>query len=643
MDSRRQILNKIADKNGDARKDLERILERGALAEEAMSEAVATVRDPVRFCDPNQLNSAREHIHNALDMVAAAAERSVKYRLDRLSYQVEGVDPARFSDLLAVTADGTANLFEHHWETELFPVLARQEWEFIGISLTLRSQLIPGLRLARRLKMGGYHVVLGGTAIAKIGERLRQFPEFFDIFANGVVTGEGESATLELVEQLRGKRDYSLVPNFMYEEGQTIKTTDLHVENYGDLPTPDFDGMPLHLYLSPSLVLPVLIGKGCYHDQCKFCDIPFINRKSGKRYRHRTAETVANDVDVLRAKYGCAHFFFGDEALPPYLLDNIATAIRNVKNLRDLTFAGYARLEPGFTQQVCENLAQMGMTRLYFGLESADQHTLDAMSKGTRIEHTRNVLKNCKDAGIRFHLFAMIGFPKETESSARRTIDFFIDNSDLFAEPGNTFDIHELELISDTHYFSEAATLGLRINADLTGRELFFGIGNAWENSEGLSRPQIQSLLAEAGNRLGEHFSSHHAWPSLLWPGQEEWTLFYGEKYRTSAFNFRVSLPEAEDSSKVKIRWNPAAIVKSKGGTVTVESRQGEIEIDDTSFNILGNDGRFLTSTDIIRNAIGSTTREIEVTQFRNFITNATRKGLLQIIPYRDEMRSTAA
>src|SRR5439155_24537024 len=111
-----------------------------------------------------------------------------------------------------------------------------------------------------------------------VSHRLPHLPDFFTEFADAVVIREGETALLELIDQLQAGRDLRKVPNLLYKADGKVCATRLHIEDYAALPTLDYDGMALGRYLSPLLVLPLMVGKGCYHDECTFCDIPFINR-----------------------------------------------------------------------------------------------------------------------------------------------------------------------------------------------------------------------------------------------------------------------------------------------------------------------------------------------------------------------------
>ncbi|PJG51260.1 radical SAM protein [Bradyrhizobium forestalis] len=631
LEAGERVARRAARSDANQRPLLERTAGRAPELAETIPAALRTIRDPAQFCDPVLLNQARERLYNCLDLVSLASERNVRYQTEILRYDVEGVDPSRFSDLLQMTADPTTNLFQGHWDADVFRRLDAGNFNLIGISLTLRWQIMPGLSLARQLRRRGFPVVLGGTAIAKVSHRLPHLPEFFTQFADAVVIREGETALVELVNQLQGAHELEKVPNLLYMDQQEVRATKLHIENYATLATPDFDGMPLGSYLSPHLVLPVMVGKGCYHDECTFCDIPFINRVSPKRYRTRPAERLASDIDALASKYDCRHFLLADEALPPRVLDRIADALVSVGR-PNLAFSGYARLEPGFTPELCSKLAAVGLRRLYFGLESADQRTLDGMQKGIRIENAATVLNNCRDAGIRFHVFSMIGFPGEDHDSARRTIDFFAENTDLFDDPGNTFDIHELEILTDTPYFSEADKYGIRIDAPVEDRDFLFGVGTNWENTRGLTRAEIAELLGEASAAISKRFASYHAWPPVVWPAQEEWSLIYADRYYGTRFPHRVGVPDHPDGSRYRLAWNRAAIIERGEDKCVVTSRRNSVSLDPLSFWRLGEDPRYRPGPEILSDLAGVGATSQMRADLKALVVTLVRQRLLDVV-----------
>ena len=423
-----QALRRLRDSLG-TRLDWSEPRSRMALLGESLLQNVpdsfTTLRSPEHFYDANDHSSARAILEAGLVLTCMADPRGVACAFFPAGYDVPGVDPQKLSHLIDVTADPAANLFAEHWEQDVFPGLEAERPDLVGISITNRQQILPGLMLARGLRQRGHFVVIGGTVYSKFADALATRPAFFETFAEAVVVYEGETALLALLDQLAGAREFEKVPNLLFQRGDSVQATIAHVEDVRSLPTPDFSGLPLASYLVPEPVLPILAGKGCYYNRCRFCDIPAINRVSRKAYRVREAEQIAADVHALAARFGCRNFVITDEALSPKLLVKLADALGTEG---DHSFTGYARLEPGFTPEVFERLHEMGMRKLFFGLESGCQQTLDHMDKGTRIGDAPVILKHCRQAGIDFHLFSIIGFPEEDEVAARKTFAFLVDN-----------------------------------------------------------------------------------------------------------------------------------------------------------------------------------------------------------------------
>jgi hypothetical protein len=612
---------------------------------ERAADALAALRHPVRFYDPNEFNSARETIGSCLDLVSAAAPTPLRYSICPVCYDVDGVDVQSLAGLIRVTADRDANLFADYWEASVFPKLQRQRPNLVGITITNRQQVIPGLTLARRLRERGHFVVLGGTVYTKFARQLATLPAFFEHFADGVIVYEGDTALPEVVGQLEGGRDFARVPNFLYLNRGQVHATHTHVEDVNALPAPDFAGLPLHDYLTPEPVLPILFGKGCYFNRCKFCDIPFINHVSPKAYRIRAPERVAADVLELRRRFGCRHFEFTDEALPPRLLAELAGFLAPHRD-EDFCFVGYARLEPTFTPELCARLAGMGVKKLFFGLESGAQETLDHMDKGIRVADVPAVLRNCRDAGICVHIFSIIGFPEESEASARKTFQFFQDNVEVIDHPGNSFDIHPFGLELRTRYAEEAGQMLVQIDPRVLAREFVIGVGDRWTNPRGLSPEQVEVLLGEFQPLLRRLYRRYHACPLHLWPGFEEFAVLYADRFGRRPFPYRTSLPDDADPRPYRLRWNPAALVEEQGdGKFRVCLSSGEVDLDRDTYQALGS-RRFRPVRALLAEYAGDDPggRLGRAGLIREMIDGLIEQGLLQLEPYPDpEPRRTVA
>jgi radical SAM superfamily enzyme YgiQ (UPF0313 family) len=97
-----------------------------------------------------------------------------------------------------------------------------------------------------------------------VRDELPRVPSIFTLIDSAIVF-DGEVPLFRLAEAMDGDGDLSHVPNLIYRDGDQIRVTERKTpEKIGELPLPDFDGMPLGKYLAPDLVLPLLTARGCY-------------------------------------------------------------------------------------------------------------------------------------------------------------------------------------------------------------------------------------------------------------------------------------------------------------------------------------------------------------------------------------------
>jgi hypothetical protein len=364
----------------------------------------------------------------------------------------------------------------------------------------------------------------------------------------------------------------------------------LHVEDVNALPTPDFEGLPLSRYLAPAPALPILTGKGCYFYRCKFCDIPSMNRIATKAYRVRTPERIAGDVAALQARHGARHFEITDEALAPRLLLRLADALAAHPHV-EARFVGYARLEPGFTAPVCRRLYEMGVRKLFFGLESGSQATLDHMDKGIRVDEAGRVLQHCADAGIAFHIFSIVGFPEETEERARDTLRFFLEHRAAIDHPRNSIDIHPFGLDLRTDYAERAASFGIEIDdAELKTYDFPLGVPR-WRSVRGLDDAAVARLLAEFHATLARTYVTWRQFQGHLWPGFEEYALLYCDHYATRPFPWRFTLPAADDPLPFRLVWADSIRVERLPDGFRVRCLEGEVALAPWALELLAQPG----------------------------------------------------
>ncbi|MBI4382853.1 MAG: radical SAM protein [Nitrospinae bacterium] len=341
--------------------------------------------------------------------------------------------PYSSSEIMESFKNPDQNFFYDLYRQYYVPDILSKDIDLLGISITSVEQIISGLTLAQLVKerRKDIHVTVGGSVFTKLVDKLEKGSPLFQ-FVDSFIVHEGETPLLRLVEELRGGRDLSKVPNLVWEDGGKVKVNrPFAKEELNELPTPDFDGMPLDLYLSPERVLPVMGSRGCYWERCAFCSIPFDHMDFHVRY----AETVVNDVRVLQNKYNCNYFFFTDEALPINFLKTFAGKL--VEEKVDIQWTGELKFEKSLLKENrLDLLYRSGCRKLIFGLESYNQRVLDAMKKGVEQAVIDKTVEECLRIGIAMHFYLIVGFPTETRDEAMESVNFVMSNRRLLDSPG---------------------------------------------------------------------------------------------------------------------------------------------------------------------------------------------------------------
>src|SRR6478736_5340379 len=126
-------------------------------------------------------------------------------------------------DLMKVIRDEQQNPYIRLFRERFLPSIIADRPELIGVSITATSQIIPGLTLCRLIKETApdIHLTIGGSIFTRLVDNLRRCPNLFDI-TDDIVVFEGETALLELVNQMAGKKDFSRVPNLIYRQNGKI-------------------------------------------------------------------------------------------------------------------------------------------------------------------------------------------------------------------------------------------------------------------------------------------------------------------------------------------------------------------------------------------------------------------------------------
>lgn len=338
-------------------------------------------------------------------------------------------DLYKSEDLLSFSQDYHRNLLLHIVEKFMLENIIRLKPDIIGLSLIFQGQLTSTFTLASLLKknLPSSHITVGGPYLTQILSRnLKKLSNLFKII-DSIILGEGEIPLSKLASSLSEKNGLKQVPNLVFfKENEVIINNPPDKDiNLDDLPTPDYEGLPLHRYLSAFPILSLQTSRSCYWGKCCFCNATI---PTNRNYRVRSPKLVVNDLLVLKEKFKDAVFHFADDATSPKQCKNISKLILE-KGL-DIRWFTEIRGEPLFNKDLCNLMYKAGARSVRIGLESINEKTLKLMNKGIKLNNCIEVIRNFAQTGFLVHIFLM-AFPGETMEDLMKMHDFVEKNLDI--------------------------------------------------------------------------------------------------------------------------------------------------------------------------------------------------------------------
>ncbi|MEC4885492.1 MAG: RiPP maturation radical SAM C-methyltransferase [Scytonema sp. PMC 1070.18] len=282
------------------------------------------------------------------------------------------------------------------------------------------QQHLAALALAKRLKAKApeIFVIIGGANCEGVmgAEVIRQFP-----FVDATVSGEGDIVFPEMVERILENKPVCNLPGVVTQNnieclssGGKYPNTRL-VDNMDSLPFPDYDdffeqlessGLTLDETYQPILLFET--SRGCWwgeRNQCTFCG---LNGES-MAYRSKSAERALSELLYLTDKY-------------PHCSVQVVDNILDLKYFKDFIpkLASY-QLDVGLFYEVKANLRkeqirllkEAGIDGIQPGIESLSSRVLELMRKGIKGIQNIQLLKWCKELGVRPSWNMLWGFPGE--------------------------------------------------------------------------------------------------------------------------------------------------------------------------------------------------------------------------------------
>ena len=324
----------------------------------------------------------------------------------------------RFLDLcFARDPTGTAASVAREFRPDVIGVSVRNIDNSDAIALRHYTPEARDVMRALREASPAASIIAGGAAFGVAPEAL-----FRDLGVDYAVAGDGERASVALVNALCSGQPIEAIAGLVRERGGTVSFTPPGEDA-------DLDSLPpaslhrwidLARYQRHGATVPIQTKRGCVY-KCVYCTYRNVE---GWGYRTRDPELVADEIEELKVKAGVRHFDFVDSTFnsPPGHALRVCEAItrRRLGVRLDTTNFTPATASP----ELLSAMKRAGFRTLGITAESASDPVLERLEKGFSAAKVREVAERVEGHGIRTLWIFLVGGPGETPRTMEETLDF---------------------------------------------------------------------------------------------------------------------------------------------------------------------------------------------------------------------------
>ena len=286
-----------------------------------------------------------------------------------------------------------------------------KSYDIIGFTLNY-GQFLPSLALSKEIKemYPNKTIVFGGSStINELGKKILKNFDWIDF----IVSGEGEEALFLLSSNFS---NYENIPGLIYRKNKDIIwNKNNNYLNLNFLPFLDFTSYYQDLNKISDEVqqyhklygrLPIELSRGCWWNNCTFCNICAYNKK----YREKSVKRFIEELVFLSDKYKILEFQIIGNTLP--MNDSKKLCENIIETGKDLSL--YIESRAGILRSSDYLLLKKaGFKNIQTGIETLSSNFLKKMNKGTKIIDNIATLIYCKENHIKNTYNFIIEYPNE--------------------------------------------------------------------------------------------------------------------------------------------------------------------------------------------------------------------------------------
>jgi anaerobic magnesium-protoporphyrin IX monomethyl ester cyclase len=297
--------------------------------------------------------------------------------------------------------------------------IAQTPSDIIGVTATtlLYNSAIKLIDIAKETQPQAVTILGGSHATFCDENALRECPSL-----NIVVRREGEQTFLELLVKIHNQLSLENVLGITYRNVDKIVRNEDRpfIEDLDVLPFPAHHLMPLEsLKHNGKIIFPLMSSRGCVF----WCDFCSTVRMFGRGYRMRSPKNVVDEMQLIHDKYGVDQVTFYDDAFSVDR-DRVVKICEELQARKlHMKWDCGTRVDM-VDRELMKTMRDAGCFAVWLGVESGSEAILGAMNKRIKLDQTRLAYKTAHQLGLMTIANVVLGFPGETEQTARETIRF---------------------------------------------------------------------------------------------------------------------------------------------------------------------------------------------------------------------------
>jgi len=293
--------------------------------------------------------------------------------------------------------------------------------DVVGVScmFSVQHKIYPQVFEAIKSADPNIITVAGGAHVTVCSKEVLEDPH-----CDYIIAGEGEESIVDFLDAVQGKKNFEAVDGLGWSKNdseQILNPKLKWLEDLDSLPFPAYHLLGLEQYFGlesshgvrqSKEFAPIVTSRGC-PAKCTFCS---ANKMFGYKFRTRSAENVLSELWFLKKTYGIKEIMFEDDNVTASRKHAVALFQKMIDQKIDLKWdtpngVGMWTL----TDDIIDLMKEAGCIKINFPIESGDQEVLkNIIKKPLDLKRTKNLFKRCRDIGLDYGTFLVVGMPGET-------------------------------------------------------------------------------------------------------------------------------------------------------------------------------------------------------------------------------------